>query len=287
MPQRVEPIAGGDTCRATKPRGDCCAPDMKIISSSALLLAFFAAAPAQAQEGEKVYRVRVGVGGQFKPAYPGADKSDFRPLFDFDLARGIEEFRIETPDDRFGVRLISAGRFTAGPAASIQGSRKDKDVGAAVGKVDTTIELGGYADYLLTDALRLRGELVKGVNGHEGLVGQVGIDHFWRDGDRYALTLGPRLLFSDSRYQRAYFGVSPAAALATGLPAYRPGSGIHAVALAAGAQTQFGPRWGVFGYARGERLVGDAADSPLVRTYGSRNQLSAGIGVSYAFTVRR
>ena len=27
--------------------------------------------------------------------------------------------------------------------------------------------------------------------------------------------------------------------------------------------------------------------SPLVRTYGSRNQFSAGAGVSYAFTVRR
>ena len=52
-------------------------------------------------------------------------------------------------------------------------------------------------------------------------------------------------------------------------------------------QTQFGPRWGLFGYARAERLIGDAAKSPLVRTYGSRNQLSAGAGVSYAFTVRR
>lgn len=208
-------------------------------------------------------------------------------MFDFDLARGVEEFRIETPDDRFGIRLISAGRFTAGPAASYQGSRKDKDVGAPVGKINATIEVGGYADYLFSDRLRLRGELVKGVNGHEGLVGQVGLDHFWRDGDKYAVTLGPRLLFSDDRYQRAYFGVSPAAALATGLPVYRPKGGIHAVAVAAGAQTQFGPRWGLFGYARGERLVGDAADSPLVRAYGRRTQLSAGLGVSYAFTVRR
>ncbi len=145
-----------------------------------------------------------------------------------------------------------------GPAASYQGARKDKDVGAPVGKVGATIELGGYADYLVSDSLRVRGELVKGVNGHEGLVGQVGIDHFWRDGDKYAVTLGPRVLFSDDRYQQAYFGVSPAASVATKLPIYRPGGGIHAVALASGVQTQFGPRWGLFGYARGERLVGDA-----------------------------
>ncbi|UUR07363.1 MipA/OmpV family protein [Sphingomonas glaciei] len=259
---------------------------MKIRIPAFAVAALALSTTAAAQE-TKDSRVRLGLGAQLKPAYPGARDSDLRPLFDFDLARGIEEFRIETPDDRFGVRLISAGRFTAGPAAAYQGSRKDKDVGAPVGKVDATIELGGYADYLVNDSLRVRGELVKGVNGHEGLAGQVGIDHFWRDGDKYAVTLGPRLLFSDDRYQRAYFGVTPAAALRTGLPVYTPGGGVHAVALAGGVQTQFGPRWGLFGYARGERLVGDAAKSPIVRTYGRRNQLSAGIGVSYAFTVRR
>jgi outer membrane protein len=261
---------------------------MKNLSSAAALFVLIAAAtPALAQEERKDLRVRVGLGAQLKPAYPGADKADLRPLFDFDLAKGIEEFRIETPDDRFGVRLVSAGRLSAGAVASYQGSRKDKDVGAPVGKVDASIELGGYADYLINDSLRVRGELVKGVTGHEGIAGQVGVDHFWRDGDRYAVTLGPRLLFSDAKYQRAYFGVSPAAAAATGLSAYRPGGGIHAVALASGVQTQFGPRWGLFGYARAERLIGDAAKSPLVRTYGSRNQLSAGAGVSYAFTVKR
>lgn len=259
---------------------------MKILPSALALAVVAASAPAQAQDKED-YRVRLGLGAQIKPAYPGAKDRDLRPLFDFDLAKGVEEFRIETPDDRFGIRLLSLGRLTLGPAASYQGSRKDKDVGAPVGKVKATIEVGGFADYLLSDSLRVRGELVKGVNGHEGLVGQVGIDHFWRDGDKYAVTLGPRVLFSDDRYQRAYFGVSPAAAVATGLPAYRPGGGIHAVALAAGAQTQFGPRWGLFGYARGERLVGDAAKSPLVREYGRRNQPSAGVGVSYAFTVKR
>lgn len=252
--------------------------------ATAVILA--AAVPADAQE-RKDLRVRVGLGAQVKPAYPGAQEVDIRPLFDFDLARGIEEFRIETPDDRFGLRVISVGRFTAGPAASFQGSRSNSDVGAPVGKVDATVEVGGFADYLFNDSLRMRGELVKGVNGHEGLVGQVGLDHFWRNGDRYAVTLGPRLLFSDGRYQRAYFGVSPAAALGTGLPSYRPVGGVHAVALAGGMQAQLDPRWGVFSYARGERLVGDAAKSPLVRRYGSRNQLSAGLGLSYAFTIKR
>jgi outer membrane protein len=266
---------------------------MRIIAALLAAATLAVAAPAQAQDvsaqerDKEDLRVRIGLGAQVRPAYPGAQDADLRPLFDFDLARGIDEFRIETPDDRFGLRLISAGRFTAGPAASFQGSRRNADVGAPVGKVDATIELGGFADYLINNSLRVRAELVKGVNGHEGLTGQLGLDHFWRDGDRYAVTLGPRLLFSDDRYSQAYFGVNPAASVATGLPLFRPGGGVHAVALAGGFQAQVDPRWGVFGYARGERLVGDAASSPIVRAYGSRNQLSAGLGLSYAFTIKR
>ena len=50
---------------------------------------------------------------------------------------------------------------------------------------------------------------------------------------------------------------------------------------------QITSHWGVFGYARYERLIGDAAKSPIVRRFGSRDQLSAGLGLSYTFTIKR
>ena len=71
------------------------------------------------------------------------------------------------------------------------------------------------------------------------------------------------------------------------LPAYRPGSGIYAVAVASGFTYALNERWGLFGFARYERLVGDAAKSPIVREFGSRNQLSGGIGLNYTFTIQR
>ena len=143
------------------------------------------------------------------------------------------------------------------------------------------------AEYWASDSIRLRGDLRKGVNGHEGLVGSIALDHVWRDGDRYVFSIGPRVLASDGRFQRAYFGVDSAAALASGLPAYRPDGGIYAVAAASGLAYQFSPRFGLFGFAHYERLVGDAAKSPIIRDLGSRNQLSGGIGLSYTFTVKR
>lgn len=252
-----------------------------LLVSAALLLA---SSPAAAQDSEDV-RVRVGLGAQLKPKFIGADKLEAAPLWDLDIARGSNPFQFEAPDDSFGIALVSSGSFSAGPAANIQGSRKDSDVGAPVGKVPTTFEAGAFAQFEPSESIRIRGELLKGIGGHAGLVGSVGPDHVWRDGDRYVVSLGPRLLFSDARYQRAYFGVDAAAAAATGLPVYRPGGGLHAVALASGLSYQFSPRWGMFGFARFERLVGDAARSPIVRELGSRNQVSAGIGLSYTFNI--
>jgi outer membrane protein len=256
----------------------------------ALLLAgaavFTVSSPASAQDAND-FRVRIGLGGQLEPEFIGSEDIELGPLWDLDLARGADPFPFEAPDDSFGIRLFSEGGFTAGPAANIEWKRKESEVGAPVGKVKTTIEVGGFAEYNPSETIRLRADLRKGLGGHEGLVGSFGADRIWRDGDRYVFSIGPRVLFSNARFQRAYFGVDSAAALASGLPAYRPDGGVYAVAAASGLSYQFSPRWGAFGFARYERLLGDAAKSPIVRDLGSRNQLSGGIGLSYTFTVKR
>ena len=250
----------------------------------AALLAF--STPATAQD-EDDYRVRIGLGGQIRPKFIGSDDTRILPLVDFDLARGTNPFPFEAPDDSFGIKLISKGGFAAGPAANIQSKRKESDVGAPVGKVSTTIEVGGFAEYHLSDSFRLRADVRKGLGGHDGLVGSLGADYIWRDGDRYVFSIGPRVLAANSRFHRAYFGVDSDAALASGLPVYRPNGGIYALAATSGLSYQFDPRFGMFGYARYERLVGDAAKSPIIRGLGSRDQFSGGLGLSYTFSVKR
>jgi outer membrane protein len=252
-----------------------------------LAAAVLPASAAHAQDsGDGTWRIRPGIGAQIRPEYPGADEKEWAPYFTFSIARGTDEFRASAPDHSFGIGLLSAGPFRLGPSLAIQSGRKDSDVGAPLGKVKTTIEAGVFAEIMLMDQLRLRGDLRKGIGGHEGMVGSLGADQIWRDGDRYVFSVGPRLLYSDDRYQRAFYGVSPEAALATGLPAYEPDGGFHAIAAAAGLHSALSGPLGLFGYARYERLIGDAGKSPIVREYGSRNQMSAGLGISYTFAVR-
>src|SRR5688500_6259731 len=176
---------------------------------------------AQAQDSN-TYRVRVGLGAQVRPEFMGGKDREIAPYFDVDIARGDDQFRFEAPDDSFAIPLVSGDRFSAGPAANIESSRRNSDVGAPVGKVPTTFEAGAFAQLQASDSVRFRGELLKGIGGHKGFVGSLGGDYIARKSDNYVVSIGSRLLFSDARYQRAYFGVDAPAATATGLPLYRP-----------------------------------------------------------------
>ena len=261
-------------------------PFMRMLTAIATLtLAATFGSTASAQVIE-TYRVRAGLGVQAKPEYLGSDKLNISPFPSVSFAKGDEPFGFGAHDDSLGVKLFGSGGFSVGPAAKLRSGRKNSDAGAPLGKVSRTIEIGAFVEQDVSDSFRVRGEVLKGLGGHEGLVGSLGADKVWRDGDKYLFAIGPRVRLADEKFQRAFFGISPEAALATGQPIYRPGGGIYAVGLTSSANYDLGGNWGLFGYAAYDRLVGDAKKSPVVRDYGSANQLSAGIGVSHTFNIR-
>jgi outer membrane scaffolding protein for murein synthesis (MipA/OmpV family) len=245
-------------------------------------------APAAAQEGEEAEkkeprRIRVGVGAQAVPSYPGADDHSLRPLVDVSITRGSKPFDFEAPDESFGPSLIKTGGLEIGPALNFEGSRTAKDVGADLDKVPFTFEAGAFVEYEFSPKFRFRVEGRRGLGGHDGWTGQAGVDFVARDGDDWLFSVGPRLTWSDARYHRAYFGVTAAESVRTGLAAYNPGGGIQAVGATAGFLTQLSKRFGLYSYAKYDRLVGDAADSPVVRGFGSRDQFSGGLALTYTF----
>lgn len=242
------------------------------------------AQPASAQDASPT-RVRVGVGVQTTPEYIGADKNEFGPLVDIGIARNGENFRLKGVDDSFSISVFDKGGFSVGPLANYEPGRKNKDVGADVGKVSGTIELGAFAQYVLPSNTRFRLEMRKGMGGHKGFVGQLGADQFWRDGDKWDFGIGPRLTFGDGRFMDSFFEVDAAHALTSGLPVYNPSGGIYSVGLASNMHYAVGGGFGLFGYGKVEQLVGDAADSPITKEFGSKTQLSAGLGVSYTFSM--
>ena len=248
----------------------------------------FLATPAAAQDGdgERGWIVTVGGGAQFVPKYPGSDEVGLAPMVIGRLRREGSPLPIGAPDDGWGFGLLGHdSAFDFGPAVRFQSKREEEDVGAPVGEVGFTVEAGGFAQVYLGRSFRIRVEGRRGIGGHEGWNGDVALDFVATDGNTYVFTIGPRARIADGNYHDAYFGVTPAVSLATGLPVYDPGGGFHSVGVTAGLTHMLGRNWGVYGYAGYDRLIGDAADSPIVRTLGSRSQLSGGLGLFFTFGV--
>ncbi|MES2444513.1 MAG: MipA/OmpV family protein [Pseudomonadota bacterium] len=250
--------------------------------STLLPVAAYAQSPDEPAAKEP-RRVRVGLGARIVPTFLGSAETQLSPYWDFAVTRGSKPFEFEAADESFGFPLLRASGFEFGPAASFEGSRRRKETGVAMDEVGFTVEAGGFAQLWLAPALRVRTEVRKGIGGHRGWVGSAGADYVIRDGDRYDFSVGPRVRLSDRTYQEAYFGVNAREAAATGLSPYRPGPGVHSVGAVSGMHYSLGGRWGLVGYARYDRLVGDAARSPFIRTAGKRDQLSGGLGLSYIF----
>jgi MipA family protein len=246
----------------------------RLPAAAAVLLGLWPSGTS-AQEAKEPRRVRVGVGAQVTPRYPGADKMQVGPFLNVDVARGNTPFIFEAPDETAALTLYNRDGLGLGPSANLQNSRRNRDVGVPIGRVNFTVEAGGFVQYQLAPGLRVRADLRRGLGGHDGFVGEVSADVF---------SIGPRLTLSNRRYQRAYFGVDPAQAIATGLPVFAPEGGLQSVGATAGLMYQFSPRVGLMSYARYDRLVSDPSDSPLVRRFGNRNQFSGGLGLTYTFT---
>lgn len=254
-----------------------------IVLSAALLCS----APAFAQETEEPRRTRIGLGAQLVPSFPGSDEVSIRPLFDIARARGDEPFEFEAADEGIGFPILRSGGLGIGPAFGFEGSRDAEDVGADLPEVDFTIEAGAFVQYAFSDAFRVRAEARRGLNGHEGWIGTLSADYIAREGDRWLFSIGPRLTFADTSYQRAYFGVAPQDAAPSGLPAFDPEGGLQSAGATAAFIAPISGRWGIYTYAKYDRLVGDAGESPIVRQLGSRDQFSGGIALTYTFGGRR
>ena len=228
-------------------------------------------------------RTRIGAGPGFAPSYPGADNLQVYPLLEFERVNTDREFDFEAPDESFGFDLIGSGGFSFGPLVNFEDSRTSQDVGTTLPKVDFSIEPGVFVQYDFGENFRIRSELRKGVTGHEGWIATAGADLIARDRDEWLFSIGPRVTWSDDKYHDAYFSVAPADAPVAGLIAYDADGGIMAYGGLISALFQVSKHVGFLTYGKYDRLTGDAADSPIVLNYGSRNQWSGGLALTYTF----
>lgn len=224
--------------------------------------------------------LEIGAGGAMRPAYEGAKGYEFNPTGFFTLhylwLPGIGDVKKERADEGFSI----------GPSFRYVYKRDSDDQPElrGLGNIDAAYELGGRIAYqwsLFRPWLAVR----YGFGGHSGIVAETGLDLRFRPSAVTEFTIGPRASFATSEYMRTYFGVAPAESTRSGLGAYSPGGGIKGAGLEVSGRYELTEQWALVGLAYYERLIGDAAASPIVKA-GNENQVTAKLGLSYKFRIK-
>ncbi|WP_158284927.1 MipA/OmpV family protein [Hoeflea marina] len=220
----------------------------------------------------------VGLGGMVAPSYEGSNRYLLSPypIISFNYLRLSNGFSLGGGDNE-GLNFRPSFRYI--------GERDAGDEPALTGMepVDAAIELGAGLKYT-AGPVSVFGDVRYGVSGHHGIVAEIGADYLIEPVSRLTLSAGPRLSFASADYMNAYFGVTPAESITSGYSAYSAGGGLKSVGVAVNARYDFNDHWAGEAGASWNRLVGDAADSPLIAA-GSKDQYTARIGLIRKFQI--
>ena len=257
------------------------------------------ASPAYATpEVERERSLTVGGAALVKPKYEGSDEHDvigfpiiipkfsdapdeqpsafksFRQRIKF---RGLDDIRL---------RAVGGERLQFGAVTGYITDRDQKDgqLLRGLGDVEGGLVLGGYTAFR-SGPVAFDAAFIDKVTGDEsGYELRFGAETEQRISERTKLVARVGTTFASDDYMQTYFGVTPAQASTSkaGLAAYSPDAGIKDVYVEVGGEIALGERWLVKPGGRYGRLLGDAADSPIVE---SENQFSGVLGMGYRFSL--
>ena len=246
---------------------------------SAFFAACMAASPLAAQDNALSFSLTAGA--RTAPSYFGANGSSVTPAFAFGFT-GLRAGGLQLGDPD-GPALFAPGTGLRGAVRFIP-KREGRNELAGLDDVDAALELGMGLHHT-TETWQVFADIRYGVTGHNGFAAETGANLIYRADSGLVLHGGPRAEFGSGAFARSYFGVTPAEALGSNLGTYTPSGGLTSLGVELGAYQPLNTDWGITGTLRYDRLMGDAANSPITRQ-GSRDQISAEIGLTRHFNLR-
>lgn len=241
------------------------------------------------------WQVTLGAGGGYAPKYEGSDKMEFvaLPVIDVEWNQLI----FLNPGDGLGVHLYRDESFAVDASIGYDMGRDASDSSElrGLGDVDGAATLNLSAEYELgpvTPTIAIS----KHLGGTDGLLAEFGLETMVPLGDMDemsgpeptgfgrppvpALMFGVATTWADDNYMADYFGVTATQSAASGLRRYTASSGFKSAAVHGGFVYPFLESWAFNVHLEYSQLLGDAADSPIVK---NENQFSAASFITYSF----
>jgi len=239
----------------------------------------------ESQPKAKGTQVQLGLGAGIAPDYEGSEDYRAVPLLyaRVDWASGM--FLHLEAGSGLRVNLIQSPTWRLGPILKyipardhVEDNKVDK-----LKDVDAAVMLGGFAGYDV-DRWSVFVQVVQDVaGGNDGIVTTLGVGYTIPMSNQLLVNLGATTNYASGDYMSTYFGIDEANSRRSGLHTFNTDPGFKDVGV--GVLVQYWA-WGNLGlrFRVGYvLLVGDAADSPIVKDQGDENQIFGGLMVTYRF----
>ena len=226
------------------------------------------------------WSVRLGAMGVYKPEYEGSEDYEFRgfPMIDinwrdtyfFNPRKGLGAYLWNRDDMKLG---ISIG-YTFG---------RDEDDSSDLNGLGN-IDRGATANVLFEweiDDISLDARFEQQFTGEDtGFQVYIGLGYSVRLGEKIMFKPSVKTTYASSDYVEEYFSISQSQSSRSGLSVYDTNSGFKSAGFHIISIYSLNRHWGIQAMASYERLVGDTADSPVVK---DENQYLLGLNLSYMF----
>lgn len=243
---------------------------------------------AASEEAPRDWEIRLGAGAIYQPDYEGSDDYEVAPLPTFAVSYKDRVF-LEGP--KLGANLLSltgpaeGDYLRAGPLLNYRMGRDqdDNDALRGLGDVDGAVEAGGFVSYGIRGFSVDLTALQDMSDAHDGLSVELKGGYRRSLGESWSVSAELSATWADGSYMQSYFGVDAGQAQRSGYRRHDPGAGLKDAGVAVSVDYSVTENWMVSGRVGFTRLLGDAADSPIVDEEGSANAYTAGVFVGYRF----
>ena len=263
-------------------------PSRYIISSAVVLCASLFPALAHSAELGDFYSlgqrptetaVRAGFITLNAPRFQGSDeqKTSVVPGIFLQASNGL----FADPFNGVGYVFEPAGNVLYGVRANLETGRLLEAALPGFEKIKSRLNPGMFANYTVNEQLTLKSALRLGLgDSGDGSLLNLGATYKLYNANFVSVNLNTAVKFGSSSYMQSYFGVSPAQSAASGLAAYQPAAGLAMAQVGLTAGFPISREIYIFSSVSVQRLMGDAANSPIVR---KKTQPAAFVGAVYSF----
>lgn len=228
------------------------------------------------------FELRLGVGVGTTPDYIGSNEYRLRvvPLIDLrykDL--------ISLQGSRLRFNLIHNKFIKAGPILNLKFGREERRnaILQGLGDIQDTVQYGGFVE-ARTGGLLVSAEVLRAMGAGQGTAVNLIVAHGLYKSEKVLIIAGVQMKWASVTAMQTNFGITPEQSMASGiLPVYTPSAGLSEVSLNIIGRRHVSNRVRLEGVAGYGRILGVAADSPLVATHGRARQFIIGIGTRYSF----